>query len=943
MTRCRRSLVLLIALTVGLVFPLQAGHALYATHDHVVSADPDNSTPQVLDGKVTAILPLDHRVVVGGTFSQVQEEGRSEKLTRRGLFAFDTSTGQVDRNFVADLDVDPTPSVSRGVEALATTTDGASIFVGGDFGSVNGSARRKLAKLAAGTGAVDPSFSVSITQTVKDLVVSGERLFVAGAFTSVSGTTRNGLAALDAGTGAVDPDVDIPFTTSRTISGRATTQRVETIALTPDGSTLVAAGNFLQAGGQDRVQIALVDVGSRPARLLDWQTDRFDDRDPKGGWRCQSFDSYLRDVDMAPDGSYFVVVTAGANHKGTLCDSTSRWETGARGQHLLPTWVDYSGGDSFTAVAVTGPAIYVGGHNRWLNNPLSKSSGPEGQSGPGSVMREGIAALDPRSGLPLPWNPGRERGEGAWAMVSSPSGLWVGSDTDRIGNEYHPKLGFFPLSGGASMTVPDTSGLPGDLYALGLDGKLSRRSFDGSAVGPPVAVQSSIDWSTARGVVAVNGRLYYGRDDGHLLAAGFDGNQLGQAADVDLRGLTSSLFPVSKMTGMFYDNGRLYYTVSGDKKLYYRYFLVEANLADVVVGTQTMVASGASDGLDWSTVKGMTLAGGRLFWSQSSTLRRIDFAGGKPQPGTQATVTGNSGLDSRGLFLLATVSQAGSPDPGAPLSSAPNSTPVPVPRRSGYWMVTSEGHVYAFGDARHLGDADTFLGGAEAVDLERTPSGNGYWIVDELGHLYAFGDATHLGNAGRAALGKGEFVTSLSATRSGAGYWIFTNRGRVLPFGDAAFFGDLSKTALNGPVLDSIPTPSGQGYYMVAADGGIFAFGDAAFHGSMGDRKLNAPIQSLVPAISGDAPGRPGPDPGRDGGYWLVASDGGVFAFDAPFRGSMGDRRLNRPMTGMVPFGNGYLMVATDGGIFNFSDRAFAGSLGDQPPPNPVVAVSALG
>jgi hypothetical protein len=256
-------------------------------------------------------------------------------------------------------------------------------------------------------------------------------------------------------------------------------------------------------------------------------------------------------------------------------------------------------------------------------------------------------------------------------------------------------------------------------------------------------------------------------------------------------------------------------------------------------------------------------------------------------------------------------------------------------------MVSSEGHVYAFGEARHLGDAAPFLGGAEAVDLERTPSGDGYWIVDELGRVYAFGDATHLGNAGRAGLAKGELVTSLSATRSGAGYWIFTNRGRVLPFGDAPFFGDTSKLALNGPVLDSIPTPSGQGYYMVASDGGIFAFGDAVFRGSMGDRKLNAPVQSLVPAISGDTPGPPGP--GQGGGYWLVASDGGVFSFGAPFRGSMGATRLNRPMTGMVPFGNGYLMVATDGGIFNFSDRAFLGSLGDQPPPSPVVAVSARG
>jgi hypothetical protein len=114
---------------------------------------------------------------------------------------------------------------------------------------------------------------------------------------------------------------------------------------------------------------------------------------------------------------------------------------------------------------------------------------------------------------------------------------------------------------------------------------------------------------------------------------------------------------------------------------------------------------------------------------------------------------------------------------------------------------------------------------------------------------------------------------------------------------------------------------------MVASDGGIFAFGDARFHGSMGGQPLNAPVQSLVPDGDGT-------------GYWLVASDGGIFAFEAPFRGSMGGAALNRPVTGMVRYGNGYLMVGEDGGIFSFSDRPFAGSLGSDPPTVPIVSVA---
>jgi hypothetical protein len=73
-----------------------------------------------------------------------------------------------------------------------------------------------------------------------------------------------------------------------------------------------------------------------------------------------------------------------------------------------------------------------------------------------------------------------------------------------------------------------------------------------------------------------------------------------------------------------------------------------------------------------------------------------------------------------------------------------------------------------------------------------------------------------------------------------------------------------------------------------------------------------------------------------------VASDGGVFAFDAPFRGSMGGIHLAKPVTGMVPYGNGYLMVGEDGGIFSFSDQPFVGSLGGNPPAHPIVSVAAL-
>ena len=82
---------------------------------------------------------------------------------------------------------------------------------------------------------------------------------------------------------------------------------------------------------------------------------------------------------------------------------------------------------------------------------------------------------------------------------------------------------------------------------------------------------------------------------------------------------------------------------------------------------------------------------------------------------------------------------------------------------------------------------------------------------------------------------------------------------------------------------------------------------------------------------------------GQPNGYWLDASDGGVFAFGtAPFYGSMGGLPLNQPMVGMAttPDGHGYWLVAADGGLFAFGDAQFYGSMGGKPLNKPVVGMA---
>ena len=47
------------------------------------------------------------------------------------------------------------------------------------------------------------------------------------------------------------------------------------------------------------------------------------------------------------------------------------------------------------------------------------------------------------------------------------------------------------------------------------------------------------------------------------------------------------------------------------------------------------------------------------------------------------------------------------------------------------------------------------------------------------------------------------------------------------------------------------PTPDGKGYWLVASDGGIFSFGDAGFFGSTGGLHLNEPIVGMAPTPDG--------------------------------------------------------------------------------------------
>ncbi len=394
----------------------------------LVDEVPRTDVPQVLDGTVWEMVEWNNMIVVAGQFNQVRDTTGTVHQ-QANIFAYDANTGAFRHNF--------RPNVDGRIRELAPGEDGTSLFIGGAFRNVNGQPRARVAKLNA-SGVLDAAFIADTTAEVNGLVAANSRVYIGGTFLKVNGVSRSKLAAVNATTGKVIGKFNMPLSVGLGANGQFSVKELD---VTPDLTTLLVVHTATYVQGKERAGVALIDITTPQGSVKPWQTNLYHDFYQ----RCADGFLALRDADISPDGSYFVVV--GKGHDGPpVCDTAIKWPIEG-GAAMQPDWISRHF-DSVYSVAISNDVVYTGGHFRYQEAPGSPNPYPGApnfsyelnlsshlaQVVNDLVPRGQIGALSPLTGKSFPWNPGANALECVCSLEVIDGGLLVGQDNTKLGD-----------------------------------------------------------------------------------------------------------------------------------------------------------------------------------------------------------------------------------------------------------------------------------------------------------------------------------------------------------------------------------------------------------------------------------------------------------------------------------------------------------------------------
>lgn len=358
-------------------------------------------TPRVL-----AILPVGDRIVVGGTFETVIDPAGNE-YPARNLAVFSATTGAADLQWAG--------SANNTVTSLAT--DGAgTVFVGGTFGTMNGTTRRGLAALDVATGSLLPWSPAIVSPGQVDAVTyTAGAVYAGGNFAGISdGAVASNpyLAKVDAQTGAVDP-----------AWSAAPNDRVRALNVAADGSgRLFVGGDFTSVSGRSGTNkvAALVIAGNGLV-------------DPvfRAGPTNQTNSAPV--FDLTSDAARLYIAAGGA---GGACTAQNAL-TGAT------LWSDRANGN-LQSVRLSGGLLYCAGHYGGSGSFLGQT-------------RHKLAAVEPATGALTAFAPNVNSSQGPWAMAADATRVYLGGDFSSISGVKQPHFAMFIDSAAQTAPTPPSS------------------------------------------------------------------------------------------------------------------------------------------------------------------------------------------------------------------------------------------------------------------------------------------------------------------------------------------------------------------------------------------------------------------------------------------------------------------------------------------------------
>lgn len=356
---------------------------------------------------VMALVAAGGVLYVGGEFTSVRPPGRpvgTGEVARLRLAAFEARTGQLITAFSHDM--------NAAVYALAASPDGQTIYVGGDFSSIDGVARNRVAAFSAATGALTP-WNPGANARVTSITASATAVYLSGAFSSAGGATSQRLAAVSPSTGA----------TLANFTAGADNVVYQT-ALSADGAKLYLAGAFGSVNGNPAYRAAVVDSATGAALPF-----------PAGSILAPTTTTCtveVKTVKTDSGGAYFGAEGTGLGcFDGTFAvngaDGTLRWQSKCLG--------------ATQAVQPIGAILYTGSHTHdcSADRPADPDAFPELGSTKG--LSRHLLSRTTSGGLLSTWYPntdggippaGQTGGLGPRVMATDGSQLFVGGEFTTV-------------------------------------------------------------------------------------------------------------------------------------------------------------------------------------------------------------------------------------------------------------------------------------------------------------------------------------------------------------------------------------------------------------------------------------------------------------------------------------------------------------------------------